>query len=120
VLKGLAAAIAAPWVVGRTGLGADAAPPAAAAPKPRVAVVYFRKAHGGGCVWPPSSTEELATTQQLLNKLMQDAAAKHGVELAILSERITDVKAALEQVTQAKPDLGSFRQPLLLFAKLAG
>ena len=37
-------------------LAAETAP----AGKPRVAVVYFRKAAGGGCVWPPSSTEELA------------------------------------------------------------
>jgi len=101
VLKTFATALAAPWAAARTGLGAEAP---AAAPRPRVAVVYFRKAQGGGCVWPPSSTEELATTQQLLNKLMQDAAAKHGVDLTILAERVTDVKAALEGVQQAKPD----------------
>jgi hypothetical protein len=35
--------------------------------KPRVAVVHFRKEHGGGCVWPPSSTQGLSQTQQLQN-----------------------------------------------------
>jgi hypothetical protein len=74
------------------------------AEKPRVAVVYFRKEKGGGCVWPPSSTEELAETQQLLNRIMEEAAAKHGVDLTILSQRVTDAGATLEKVRQAKPD----------------
>ncbi len=72
--------------------------------KPRVAVVYFRREQGGGCVWPPSSTEELAQTQQLQNKIMQQAAAKYGVELSVLSERVTDLSATLEQINQNKPD----------------
>jgi len=72
--------------------------------KPRVAVVYFRRAEGGGCVWPPSSTGELAQTQQLHNKTMQQAAAKYGVDLAVLTERVTDVNATLEQISQRKPD----------------
>jgi hypothetical protein len=72
--------------------------------KPRVAVVYFRRERGGGCVWPPSSTEELAQTQQLQNKIMQQAAAKYGVALSVLSERVTDLNATLEQVSQSKPD----------------
>jgi hypothetical protein len=79
---------------------AEAAPAAG----PRVAVVYHRKEKGGGCVWPPSSTEELAETQQLLNRIMQEAAAKHGVDLTILTERVTDVGATLEQVRQTRPD----------------
>jgi len=79
------------------------AEPAAAA-KPRVAVVYFRKEKGGGCVWPPSNTDELASTQKLQSQIMQEAAAKHGVDLAVLTERVTDVKATLGQVAQAKPD----------------
>ena len=81
-------------------LAAETAP----AGKPRVAVVHFRKAAGGGCVWPPSSTEELAATQQLLHKIMQDAAAKYGVDLSVLADRVTDVPATLEQVNQLKPD----------------
>ncbi len=81
-------------------LAAETAP----AGKPRVAVVYFRKEAGGGCVWPPSSTEELAQTQQLLNKIMQDAAAKYGVDLSVLTERVTDVPATLDQISQLKPD----------------
>ena len=76
-------------------------PPAA---RPRVAVVTFRKAHGGGCVWPPSTTEELAATQKLHERIMQDAAARYGVDLTVLSERVTDVAATLEQIGQAKPD----------------
>ena len=76
----------------------------AVAVKPRVAVLYFRREKGGGCVWPPSTTEELASTQQLLNKIMQQAAAKHGVALTILSERVTQVAAALDQVAKLKPD----------------
>ena len=71
---------------------------AASASGPRVAVVYCRKEKGGGCVWPPSSTEELAETQQLLNRIMEEAAAKHGVDLTILTERVTDVDATLEKV----------------------
>ncbi|MBC8869126.1 MAG: hypothetical protein H8E44_06895 [Planctomycetes bacterium] len=74
------------------------------ADRPRVAVVYFRRAEGGGCVWPPSSTGELAQTQQLHNKTMQQAAAKYGVDLAVLTERVTDVNATLEQISQRKPD----------------
>jgi len=74
------------------------------ADKPRVAVVYFRRAEGGGCVWPPSSTGELAQTQQLHNKTMQQAAAKYGVDLTVLTERVTDVNATLEQINQSKPD----------------
>jgi hypothetical protein len=81
----------------------SAAEPAAAG-KPRVAVVCFRKEKGGGCVWPPSTTEELASTQQLQNQILRDAAAKCGVDLTILTERVTDVNATLEQVRQAKPD----------------
>ena len=81
-------------------LAAETAP----AGKPRVAVVYFRKETGGGCVWPPSSTEELAQTQQMLNKIMQDAAAKYGVELSVLTERVIDLPATLAQVDQLKPD----------------
>jgi hypothetical protein len=72
--------------------------------RPRVSVVCFRKEKGGGCVWPPSSTEELASTQQLENQIMQKAAAKYGVELSILSERVTDVGATLQQFAKAKPD----------------
>ncbi|MCR4412392.1 MAG: hypothetical protein NUV77_08210, partial [Thermoguttaceae bacterium] len=72
--------------------------------KPRVAVVYFRKEKGGGCVWPPSTTEELAATQQGLNKIMQEAATKYGVELSILTHRVTDVASALEQVAKTRPD----------------
>ena len=71
--------------------------------KPRVAVVSFRKEKGAGCVWPPSSTEELAATQQLQNKIMQEAATKYGVDLTILTDRVTDLKAILEQVGQLKP-----------------
>ena len=74
------------------------------AAKPRVAVVYFRREQGGGCVWPPSSTEELARTQQLQNKIMQEAAARYGVDLSILSERVTDLNATLEQISQIEPD----------------
>jgi hypothetical protein len=81
-------------------LAAEAVP----AGKPRVAVVHFRKEAGGGCVWPPSSTEELDSTQQLLNKIMQDAAAKYGVDLSMLADRVTDVPATLEQISQLKPD----------------
>ena len=77
---------------------------AAKAARPRVAVVYFRKAKGGGCVWPPSSTRELAQTQQLQNKIMKDAAAKYGVDLTILTERVTDPGATLKQIQQTKPD----------------
>jgi hypothetical protein len=80
-----------------------AAEPGPAA-KPRVAVAWFRKAEGGGCVWPPSSTEELASTQKLERQILRDAAAKCGVELSVLSERVTDVGAALEQVRRTKPD----------------
>jgi len=76
----------------------------ATAPRPRVAVVYFRKAKGGGCVWPPSSTQELARTQQLQNKIMKDAAAKYGVDLSVLTERVTDPGATLKQVQRTKPD----------------
>jgi len=72
--------------------------------KPRVAVVYFRKEQGGGCVWPPSSTEELAATQELQNKIMHEAAARHGVDLSIVRERVTDVGATLDQLQQMKPD----------------
>jgi hypothetical protein len=72
--------------------------------KPRVAVVYFRRAEGGGCVWPPSSTEELAQTQQLHNETMQQAAAKYGVHLNVLTERVTDLNATLEEISQSKPD----------------
>lgn len=72
--------------------------------KPHLAVVYFRRAEGGGCVWPPSSTEELAGTQQLQNKIMQEAAARYGVNLSVLTERATDVNATLEQISQRKPD----------------
>jgi len=72
--------------------------------RPRVAVVCFRKEKGGGCVWPPSSTEELGATQQLQNQIMKEAAAKHGVDLKVLSERVTDLSATLEQVSQMKPD----------------
>ena len=85
-----------------TGLAAAAAPGEAA--RPRVAVLCFRKEKGGGCVWPPSSTEELAFTQDLQNKVLREAAARYGVELSILSERVTDVAAALAQVAAAKPD----------------
>jgi len=74
------------------------------ADKPRVAVVYFRREQGGGCVWPPSSTEELAQTQQLHNETMQQAAAKYEVDLQVLTERVTDVNATLEQINQSKPD----------------
>jgi len=81
-------------------LAAETAP----AGKPRVAVVYFRKETGGGCVWPPSSTEELGQTQELLNKIMQDAAAKYGVDLSVLAERVTDVPETLQQISQLKPD----------------
>ena len=72
--------------------------------KPRVAVVYFRRATAGGCLWPPSSTDELAQTQDIQNKILQQAAAKYGVELNIATERITDVAGTLEQVAKAKPD----------------
>ncbi len=72
--------------------------------KPRVAVVYFRREKGSGCVWPPSSTEELAATQQLLNKIMQDSAAQHGVDLKVLTERVTDVGATLNQINEMNPD----------------
>ena len=72
--------------------------------KPRVAIVYFRKETGGGCVWPPSSTMELAQTQQMLDKIMQEAAAKYGVELSVLTERVIDLPATLAQVDQLKPD----------------
>jgi hypothetical protein len=72
--------------------------------KPRVAVVYFRKEKGGGCVWPPSTTEELAATQKLQDQIMQDAAAKYGVDLGILTSRVTNVAATLEQVSRARPD----------------
>jgi hypothetical protein len=72
--------------------------------KPRVAVVYFRREKGGGCVWPPSSTEELAVTQQSLNKIMQDSAARYGVDLRVLTERVTDVNATLNEIKQMKPD----------------
>ncbi len=81
-------------------LAADAPPQ----PKPRVGVVYFRKAAGGGCVWPPSSTEELAATQKMLDKIIQDAAAKYGVEVSIVSDRVTDLPATLAQVAKLKPD----------------
>lgn len=74
------------------------------ASKPRVAVVYFRREKGGGCVWPPSSTEELAATQQLLNKIMRDGAAQHGVDVKVLTERVTDVAATLDGIKQMKPD----------------
>lgn len=72
--------------------------------KPRVSVVYFRREQGGGCVWPPSSTEELARTQQLQNKIIREAAAKYEVDLNVVTERVTDVSATLEQITQSKPD----------------
>jgi len=81
-------------------LAAETAP----AGQPRVAVVYFRRETGGGCVWPPSSTMELAQTQQMLNKIMQEAAAKYGVELSVLTERVIDLPATLAQVDQLKPD----------------
>ena len=80
------------------------AEPTAPAGKPRVAVVCFRKAEGGGCVWPPSTTDELNATQKLQNKIMQDAAAKYGVDLTILTERVTNVNATLAQIGQTKPD----------------
>ena len=76
---------------------------AAPAEKPRVAVVYFRKELGGGCVWPPSSTDELAWTVQLENKILQDAAARYGVDLKVVTERVTDVAVTLQQVQQLKP-----------------
>ena len=72
--------------------------------KPRIALVYFRRETGGGCVWPPSSTEELAQTQQLLNKIVQTAATTYGVELNIVTERVTDLAATLKQVGEIKPD----------------
>lgn len=84
----------APWAS-----GAEAASPA----RPRVAVVYFRKELGGGCTWPPSSTNELAWTQQLENKIMQDAATRYGVDLQVVTERVTDVAATLQKVQQLKP-----------------
>ncbi|HUT01847.1 MAG TPA: hypothetical protein VM031_05295 [Phycisphaerae bacterium] len=74
------------------------------APKPRVAVVTFRKEKGGGCVWPPSTTEELAATQKLLHRTLQAEAAKCGVDLTVLSQRVTNVGATLEQVQRLKPD----------------
>lgn len=80
------------------------AAPAAPNGKPRVAVVWFRKEKGGGCVWPPSSTEELAATQQLEKKILDEAAGKFGVDLTVISQRVTDVAATLEQVRQTKPD----------------
>jgi hypothetical protein len=100
---GGAAALAAPWDVLGFASSLFAAETAAAA-KPQVAVVYFRRAKGGGCVWPPSSTEELAQTQQLMNKIMREAAAKYEVDLHILSERVTDSIATLGQINQMKPD----------------
>jgi hypothetical protein len=81
-------------------LAAESAPTG----KPRVAVVYFRREKGGGCVWPPSSTEELAATQQLLNKIMQQSAAQCDVDLKVLTERVTDLGATLDQINQMKPD----------------
>jgi hypothetical protein len=72
--------------------------------RPRVAVVYFRREKGGGCVWPPSSTEELAATQQLEVKILEEAAARFGVDLSVLTRRVTDLAATLEQVRQSKPD----------------
>ena len=72
--------------------------------KPRVAVVHFRKEKGGGCVWPPSTTKELAQTQQLENRILSDAAARHGVTLNVLTDRVTDLSATLHQVAQAKPN----------------
>lgn len=81
-------------------LAADSVPTA----KPRVAVVYFRQEKGGGCVWPPSSTEELANTQKLLNKIMLQSAAQSVVDLSVLTERVTDVNATLERIEQMKPD----------------
>ena len=72
--------------------------------RPRVAVVHFRKEKGGGCVWPPSTTEEQAATQELQNKIMREAASKFDVDLSVLSQRVTDVAATLQQVARSKPD----------------
>jgi len=103
-LGGSAAALAAthlealgvaPSLAGEAALGA---------PRPRLAVVHFRKERGGGCVWPPSTTEELASTQELQNKILREAAAKYGAELTFLAQRVTDVAAPLQQLAQAKPD----------------
>ena len=98
-----AAVLATPLDVLNLASSPFAAEPAAAA-KPRVAVVHFRKEKGGGCVWPPSTTEELASTQKLLNQILQDAAVKCGVDLNILTQRVTDAAATLEQIRHAKPD----------------
>ena len=35
---------------------------------------------------------------------MQDAAAKYGVDFCVLTDRVTDVPATLEQINQLKPD----------------
>ena len=72
--------------------------------KPRVSLVWFRKEKGGGCVWPPSSTEELDATQALETKILREAASQHEVDLTVVSRRVTDVAATLAQVRQSKPD----------------
>jgi hypothetical protein len=46
----------------------------------------------------------LASTQELENKILREAASKYHVDLTFLTQRVTDVAATLKQVMQAKPD----------------
>lgn len=103
-LGGSAAALAATHLEALGVAPSLAGEDALGAPRPRLAVVHFRKERGGGCVWPPSTTEELASTQELQNKILREAAAKYGAELTFLAQRVTDVAATLQQLAQAKPD----------------